>query len=124
MLFETLAQNLTDKDYGIHSNALKEGVSQELNDLRNNIPPAFCHSESVGRSDNFHVDRSMGYVKMKFLGLVMFHLPESRRIALLYRCLFSIESHSPTTQIAVFIAISGCLSGPNQSDTVTCQIPK
>jgi hypothetical protein len=59
VLFETLAQNLTDKDYSIYMNALPDGVSQELGDLQNNIPSASCHSVGVGRSDSFHVDRLM-----------------------------------------------------------------
>lgn len=59
MLFETLAQNLTDKGYSIYMNALPEGVSQELGDLQNNIPSESCHSVGVGGSDSFHVDRLM-----------------------------------------------------------------
>ena len=56
MLFETLAQNLTDKGYSIYMNALPDGVSQELGDLQNNIPSASCHSEGVGRSEPLPAD--------------------------------------------------------------------
>ena len=56
MLFETLAQNLTDKGYSIHTNALPEGLSQELWDLQRNIPSVEYHSAGVGRSENFHID--------------------------------------------------------------------
>ena len=55
-LFETLAQNLTDKGYSIHKNTLPNGLSQQLWDLQQSIPKAGYKKAGVGRRKDFNLD--------------------------------------------------------------------
>ena len=55
-LFETLAQDLTDKGYSINTNALPNGLSQQLWDLQQSIPQAGYKKAGVGRRKDFNLD--------------------------------------------------------------------
>ena len=55
-LFEIMSQNLTYKGYSIHTNALPDGLSQELWNLQQNLPLTGYKSAGVGRNENFHLD--------------------------------------------------------------------
>ena len=56
-LFESLAQNLTDKGYSIHTNALPSGLGQMLWDQLQEIPLSHFRKAGIGRNNAFRVNK-------------------------------------------------------------------